>query len=417
LGIAPAVIFIGSLVFLAHLFAVFFERTRIPDVFFLILIGLVLGPVLKIVTPEDFGRVGSVLTAVALVVILFESGIALELDSLKNSLGSSVALTLINFFAAFLIVTLLTWWLTPLTLLMSAILASIVGGTSSAVVIPIVRSLNMHEKSRTVLLLESVLSDVLCIVITLALVEVFKYQELKIGIVLGRMVSSFLVAILLGVISAVLWSFLLIKVRQMKNSILTTPALVVMIYGITEFFGYSGAIACLSFGFTLGHTTLYNFSFLRRFTELEPVQLTEMEKAFFSEIVFLIKTFFFVYVGISIVFTQFWTISMGAILTLILFLLRIPAVRFSIPNSYFQNDVSIMAIMVPKGLVAAVLAGVPLQESMPNAEWVQAIVYAIVLFSIMLCTLMIFLLQRPGPMKTYSNLFPKHNQVYELHES
>ena len=67
-----------------------------------------------------------------------------------------------------------------------------------------------------------------------------------------------------------------------------------------------------------------------------------------------------------------------------------------------------MAIMVPKGLVAAVLAGVPLQESMPNAEWVQAIVYAIVLFSIMLCTLMIFLLQRPGPLKTYSNLFQNH---------
>ena len=41
------------------------------------------------------------------------------------------------------------------------------GGTSSAVVIPMVRQISMQEISRTYLVLESALSDVLCIVLSL----------------------------------------------------------------------------------------------------------------------------------------------------------------------------------------------------------------------------------------------------------
>jgi len=78
--IALIIVFIGGLIFLAHLFAGIFSRTKIPDVLLLILIGLCLGPLLNIATPKHFGVVGPIFTTVTLVIILFESDVGLRLD-------------------------------------------------------------------------------------------------------------------------------------------------------------------------------------------------------------------------------------------------------------------------------------------------------------------------------------------------
>ena len=64
-------IFLGILVFSAHLFSMIFSKKKIPDVLLLLVIGVLIGPVLGFVTPEDFGSVGSVFTSITLVVILF----------------------------------------------------------------------------------------------------------------------------------------------------------------------------------------------------------------------------------------------------------------------------------------------------------------------------------------------------------
>ena len=41
--LAPVIVFVGLLIFLAHFFVALFEKTRIPDVLYLIIIGLILG--------------------------------------------------------------------------------------------------------------------------------------------------------------------------------------------------------------------------------------------------------------------------------------------------------------------------------------------------------------------------------------
>ena len=55
-----ALIFLGLLVFSAHLFSMIFSKKKIPDVLLLLIIGVLIGPVLNLVTPEDFGSMGSV---------------------------------------------------------------------------------------------------------------------------------------------------------------------------------------------------------------------------------------------------------------------------------------------------------------------------------------------------------------------
>ena len=64
-------VFLGLLVFSAHVFASLYNRKKIPDVLLLIVIGLILGPIFGWVSPSSLGMSGPVFVAVTLVVILF----------------------------------------------------------------------------------------------------------------------------------------------------------------------------------------------------------------------------------------------------------------------------------------------------------------------------------------------------------
>ncbi|MFO8021982.1 MAG: hypothetical protein R6U65_05920, partial [Perlabentimonas sp.] len=71
---AFVIVFVGLIVFLSHLFTGIFQRKRIPDVLLLMIVGLVMGPLLGLVSPADFGVAGPVFTTITLVIILFEGG-------------------------------------------------------------------------------------------------------------------------------------------------------------------------------------------------------------------------------------------------------------------------------------------------------------------------------------------------------
>ncbi|PKL57506.1 MAG: hypothetical protein CVV34_07135, partial [Methanomicrobiales archaeon HGW-Methanomicrobiales-5] len=331
-----------------------------------------------------------------LVVILFEGGLDLKVDTLKNSIRGTLSLTFINFFVTVVIIGLVGWVVFRMALLDSLMLGAIIGGTSSAVVIPLVHKLRITEGSRTVLILESAFSDVLCIVFTLAFLEVYRIGNVNVGLIIGKVFSSFALAGFLGWVGAIVWSFLLIRIRTIKNSIFTTPAFVFIIFGISEILGYSGAISALVFGFTLANISLFNLSVLKKYTVSEPIMLNQTEKIFFSEIVFLLKTFFFIYIGLSISFNSFWTITLGLLLTILIFVFRIPIVKLSTRKDTQTYDKIIMSIMVPKGLAAAVLASIPYQMGVEGGEFIRDITYAVVFVSITLTSILVYLVEKVG---------------------
>ena len=403
--IAPIIIFVGALIFLAHLFAGIFSRTKIPDVLLLFIIGLFLGPLLGLVTPADFGVVGPVFTTITLVFILFQSGTELRIDNLRKALRGTLTLTTFNFLATMFTAGMVVWSLTDLGPLLSFMLGAIIGGTSSATVAPLVNQLTMRSESKAILVLESALSDAFTIVIPLALLEAYKLGQLRFNLIAGQIISSFLLAILFGAIGAFLWSILLNRVRTLQNAISTTPAFVFVIFGISEMLGYSGPIASLAFGATLGNIELLRLPWLKQYVPHESVALDEIDKVFFSEVIFLLKTFFFVYIGLSIQLTDFGLISIGLLLTLLIFLIRIPVIRLSVHKTTPVADVSLMSVMIPKGLGAAVLASIPLQQGIIGGELIQNVTFAVILFTTLLTTILIFLLDKTRLSWFYARMF------------
>ena len=272
-------------------------------------------------------------------------------------------------------------------------LGCILGGTASAVVIPIVRQMRMSEKPAIMLILEAAIGNVFSIVLALALMQAIKSRHVEFGAILGDIFSSFILATVMGLFGAIFWALILDQVRNIKYSILTTPAFVFIIYGINEWMGFSGAIAALAFGIGLANIDgIYN-AWLKKFIKKVPVNLNETERSLFSELVLLLKTFFFIYVGISIQLNDWHPIVIGLGISVLLFILRIPAVRFAISKKEGipEKEVVFMSALNPKGLTAAVLATQALIyiPDMETAMFVRNIVFSVILFSIVINSILI----------------------------
>ena len=134
---------VGLIIFAAHFFTALFERTRIPDVLPLIFIGILIGPLFNILSPDDFGYVGPLLSAVALALMLFEGGSHLTLETLKTSLKDCVVLALMTFILTVLISTGTAYYLMGKDLMPALFIGAVLGSISPAVVVPIVRMLDL----------------------------------------------------------------------------------------------------------------------------------------------------------------------------------------------------------------------------------------------------------------------------------
>lgn len=398
---STTVMFIGLAVFLAHFLALQFRHTNIPDVLVLVVLGIVLGPLTGMVSPADFGKIGPIIATIALVVILFEGGTSLDLKTLGESLGSTGALAIATFAATVVIVSGLGWALFGLSLLPALLLGVTLGGTSSAVVIPMVNSLHLGEKPATVLVLESALTDVLCIVGVFALLQVHAQGQLNAGHLVGSVMAAMIFAAVIGVAGGVGWLLVLERIRDFPNTISSTLAYVFIVYGMTEFLGYSGAIAALSLGITLGNSQRLGLKkWLKLQHDVDPLSPEDLH--FYREAVFLLKTYFFIYLGISIQFGNWTTVLAAICMMLLVYLIRMAIVRKVYRGDDIGlRDAAVTVTMVPKGLAAAVLASLPLQQGVPGGEVIRDVSYMVVLVSITMTALLVISLPWPSVSRIY----------------
>jgi NhaP-type Na+/H+ or K+/H+ antiporter len=394
---AITILAVGLLIFVGHFLADLFQRAKVPDVLILMLAGIIIGPALDVVTPADFGKVGGVFTTLALIVILFEGGIHLNVRHLATAAGDTLAVTLATYAITALGFAFLADWLLPVDFMTAALVGTILGGTSSAVVVPLLRVLKVAPRPGTVLFLESALTDVLVIVLALGLMQALAAQQTGAGAAFGgvelagAVAQSFLIAGLIGAAGAFVWSAILDRVRRVPNTVFTTFAYVFILFGVAELLGYSGAIAALVFGVAV--TNFANLPLGKLFT-FRLAAFAPHEQAVFAEAVFLVKTFFFVYLGVSMTFGDLRAVTAGLVLAAAAFVGRAVVVRLVGPAEMDRRDALLMIALIPKGLAAAVVAALPIQMGLQGATVVQSTVYAAVFFSIVLCAALVFAVER-----------------------
>ncbi|MBO4764272.1 MAG: cation:proton antiporter [Bacteroidales bacterium] len=404
MDISFILIALGLLIFFAHIFSAAFAKTRIPSVLLLMIIGLILGPISGLISPDSFGTAGSVFTTITLICILFQSGTTLDLKVLGKSIGPALLAAVLNFIVITGISILLGTYFLHIKLVHSCFLGAALGGTSSAVVIPMVNQLRPSEKAATILNLEAALSDIICLIIAMSLLESFGTGDVNPGEIALDIFFTMLVSYTIGGVAGYAWIIILKKwLVNIKNSMFTTFALAFIVYGLTNLIGMNGGMAILTFGLAVAN---FHSSPLARKSMAErasSIVLNDNDRNFYSEIVFILQTYFFVYIGISIRFNNWLHILIGAIFTALMFGTRYLTMSLMGKKGMTKRDRRLLRVLGPKGLVAAVLASLPLQWAQAThqparmieiCQSIQNVAYAVVLFSIITCSVIIILTEK-----------------------
>lgn len=380
---------LGVILFIGFFGEIIFEKTKIPDVIWLMVIGIVLGSFTGLVTSTDLVSIAPIFTTFALIFLLFEAGLNIDIMQFLKSLSQGSKLTITSFIFSFIAIFLIGFML-QLGLYPSLLLGTILAGVSSAVVLPIVKNLHMTSDTRLSLVFDSAFSDVLCILGTVTLLEIIVFQSADAGAIAGGLLSSFLIAIALGAALAFAWAKLIWKYFKSRgNFYVLTLAFMLILYSGTELLKANGAIACLVFGLFLG-----NSQKAAALLQEKGNVITKSGKEFYAEIAFFIKTFFFVYLGILIDFSDPWSFLWGFLILIGLYLARPFAVFLSFKRSTPVKDVRVTEVLVPKGLAAAVLVQLPIQAGVAGAEALVNICLAVILLSILASTVFTVLVQK-----------------------
>ena len=312
-GVLTAFLAIGGIIAIGFAAGLIFDRTRVPDLLILIFLGVLLGPVstaffgVSFVPSNVLEFLTPYFTAVALMIILFDGGLNLRLTEIAKYLGLAGLQTGLAFVSTVFAVSFVAVLVLGYPWTVGLLLGAILGGTSSAVVIGVVRPLRASDETKIVLTLESVLTDVLCVVTTLALIELLRggpgASVLPVFTALGQ---SFLVAIGVGGAFGLGWFLLLTRLEGKPFSYMLTIALLFVVYATGELAGGSGAMASFTFGLILGNHQLLE----RRMSLKQRFVVDERIRQFHGEIAFVIRTFFFVFLGVvfSLQFTGTWAV-------------------------------------------------------------------------------------------------------------
>ena len=371
----------GVTIFLGVAGEAFFKRTGIPDVAFLMVLGVIIGPVLGIIQPEVVVEVVPYFAAIALIIIMFDGGLNMDIKHIAKTAHFALLLALLSFVVSVVIVMLFAHYGLGWEWLDSILLGSIVGGSSSVIVFNLVRNFRVSEETRSMLSFESAITDVLATIIAFIMFEAILTAQFDmdlLGQTIGRAVA---VGLILGLGVGIPWMYVTTKLANAQHSYMLTLGILFVLFFMANEFGESGALTALLFGLMLG-----NKSRLSRVLRFKLPKI-EADDSMHSQLTFLVRSFFCVFVGLLASFGQLEYIVFGVIATVAIYVGRIIVAKVSLTKRFSRLDKKVTEVMIPRGLAAAVLATFPLSYGLPNAEAYPQIVFFIIMTSVIITTI------------------------------
>ena len=372
----------GVTIIVGYIGYLFFDKTRIPDVFWLMIFGILIGPVFNLVDRALFISISPFLAALALIIILFDAGINMDFFKMLRSFPRSILLAVLGVLLSVTSVAAVSYYFVGLPLIYSILLGVIVGGTSSEIAITIVKRLHMREHPKMIVTLESILTDPLVIVMAIVVLNFASHSAAQISPLQG-VLSAFSIGAVIGLIAGLLWLFVLDKLKGRPFDYMLTIAVLFLLYIFVESASGSGAIAALAFGLVLGNGGAFStmLKMKKRFG------FSKLLRTFQNEVSFFIRAFFFVYLGIVVSINTTY-ILYGLAIAVALILARLIAAQIAILRMNLTGpEKNMIRTMAPRGLAAAVLSQLPAAYGLPNSAIISDIVFIVILATVLYTTL------------------------------
>jgi len=379
---APVLLLAASVVIiLGVLGEAFFKKTGIPDILFLMILGIIIGPVLGIIQPEAVLEIVPYFAAVALIIIMFDGGLNLHIGKVLKTAHFAVILVIVGFAISVGIVAGLAHYGLGWEWIDSILLGSIVGGSSSIIVFGLVQKIHISDDAKSMLSFESALTDIFAVIIAFVLFEAALSGEFSLdllGITIGKAV---LVGLVLGFGVGIPWMFVISKLKNAQHSYMLTIGMVFLLFFLATSFGESGALTALVFGLMLGKKTYFSRLLKVKFPE------DTIDNSLHNQVTFLVRAFFFVFVGLLASFAQLEYVIFGVIAAIAIYIGRIIITKSVLVRGFSKLDKRVTSVMIPRGLAAAVLATFPLSMGLPNAEAYPQIIFFVIFTSVLITTI------------------------------
>jgi len=323
------------------------KLTRVPDIIVLLLIGISLGPILHWVNPNNFKSAITILGTLALMLILFEGGLELRLRQALRYFPAGLVLVLLSFGLSFGLIALMSRALLRLQWSDCFLLGAALGCTSGTIVIPALQQIETPDPVKITLTVEASLGEIIAVLVVGSLLNMSGDTSLIAGVATDFS-HHILISLVTGVVAGGAWSRLWPLMADQPYVPILNLGIVLGVYSIGDYAGGSGLLAVLIFGVTLAnlprtpHMTRQGARLL----------------AFHSEVSFLVRSFFFVLLGIVAEFvSRHYIIPILGILAALV-LARFVAVQGSrwVVRDVERKDTELLFWMLPRGLVTAVLA-------------------------------------------------------------
>lgn len=347
------VIAASVIVIVSYFYNLIAKRFNVPSVLLLIITGIIIKQAMNYF---DVGRIDwfpylEILGIVGLIMIVLEAALDLKLEREKMPLiGKSFLIALVGLVissavAAFIIMLILpdfSW----LTAMIYAVPLSIL---SSAIIIPSVGFL--PQKKKEFCIYESTFSDILGIMFFYFLISLTEPGSS--GDAVGGFFLNLIITIVVSIVAAygLIYVFQNIK-TQIKTFLLI--AILILLYAIGKQLHLSSLIIILVFGLVISNSKIFFPGFLKRIHQEESIKSLFHELHIVTgETAFIVRTFFFIIFGITIMLSSL--LSIKVILISALILASIYGLRFLMFQLFLGKDILPEVYIAPRGLITVLL--------------------------------------------------------------
>lgn len=404
------VILIGLTAVLGYIGNYIFRKTRVPDVLWLLLFGIVVS-YFNLISSSELLPFALLLATIAVAIEGMDMGLHTNIYKMKPVLGRTLLLSVLSVLFSIAAVTVLASALLKFSLLHSLILGAILGGISNNTVSAIVAKTKMRLDVKMYLSFESAIADSLAVVITVVLLSV---TALSFAIV-PALATYIAIAVVAGAAAGIVWLIVLDRIKGRSFDYIVTVGVAMLVFAVVDIFTSLGAIAIICFGVIMGNGKRLRRAMRLLRAEKEEYSISPFLKKFVKEIAFFLRAFFFVLLGMlaSTFVTNPSLVLYGIVIAAAIIIVRIPAAEIAMVKKQLNKlEMSMVRYMLPRDISAVVLAYLAVVKGVPVAQKFLGIVFFVVIITLIFTSAATIILTRPKPLseeKKYKEISSRYS--------
>ncbi len=389
-----SVTYFGILLGLGIIVANLLKKVRIPDTFFLLLLGLLLGPTLylnpavtgyistTLVDVSQMGNVPDFLRTLALIMVVFTGTFNLGLRTFQRFGSLAVKVAVAGVLFNTVVMGIIANALFGFDLIYSFLMAAVISGTCTSVVFAFEGSLKKAINTLNVIKVESILNSPLSVLLPIIFLDLVAIEP---GAIIDPMhyLNQFWVMIAVGAGAGLILGIGITRVLKgmlREYSALMLFAVALITYALAENVGGSGMLAVAVAGLISGNYIRERHDEVQQFDD----HLSEMLRI---SVFTLLGAQVTLFIGLE----EFLTILM---FFLIMFFIR-PVFLFPAlgreRKEFDKNDFLLMSFVTPRGLSAAAIAPIVAGAliaagSVDVAGRVMNIIFLVIMLSVLFST-------------------------------